>query len=301
MARRFAPLLTAIWDDDDFCSLTPDAQRMYMQILSQKRLSLCGVVPYAPRNLARGCAALTLDDIHAALDELEAEDYILIDRDTDEILVRTIVKHDPPRGAKVLQGMWTHWSEIDSARFRQLIVHSLSDELWNWKGVTIPESAKDLRNTLSDGVFRAPKPDESEPLSSSYLLPPTPCPLPDASSSQHNSLSDPEHEADDDDFATAIEHIVYARCQGRHIDNQRSYWAAVRREAIDLDGRELRRLLTDGLTPDAAADAVLGRGSPTVVVKAPIPWCDINCVTCDGTAWIDTGNGLAPCPERTVA
>lgn len=301
MARRFAPLLTAIWDDDDFCALTPAAQRMYMQLLSQKRLSLCGVLPYAPRNLARGCTHLTVTDINTALEELEQHRYILIDHDTDEILVRTILKHDPPRGIKVIQGMWSSWLEIDSEPFRRHVVHSLSDELWGWEGVKIPQEAKHLRNTLSNTVFHEPERHETKPPSPYYHLPPTSNPPSNASSSRDNSNNKTHMPVDDDDEINqlvnqTINLIVDHRCQGRTITNPRAYKAAIRREIIELDHQHILDAVTAGRTP---ADTAAAFTNPTPTTSH-LPWCAPDCPTCDGTAFIDTGNGYAPCPERTT-
>lgn len=307
MARRFAPLLTAIWDDDDFCALSPEAQRMYMQVLSQKRLSLCGVLPYTPRNLARGCKGMTVADVENALGQLVEANYIMIDESTDELLVRTILKHDPPRGAKVLQGMWADWTEIDSERFRHHVVHSLSEELWGWQGVKIPESAKALRNTLFPEPPDTPSTErnqsESEPLASSGLRPPASDPLP-ASSSLPNAHLALVRADDDGDFRQAIRLITDHRCQGRTFaKSERGYRATVEAEATNLDGDWVRRLLANGATPESAAEAVTtGIGDPIEPpAKRSVPWCGPDCETCEGTAFVETDAGWVECPERKRA
>lgn len=150
MPRRMAPLLTSIWDDPDFCARTPGAQRLYMQILSQKRLTLCGVVPLQIRNWARGCDQITVDDIERDLAELEEHNYVLIDRDTEELMVRTILKHDTPKGQRTVAGMWNAWREIDSEWLRREVVHRVEAETWATEGVTPPDEAKALRNAPSD-------------------------------------------------------------------------------------------------------------------------------------------------------
>lgn len=150
MARHHAPLLTSIWDDEDFCALPALAQRLYMQLLSQKRLSMVGVVPYSPRNWSRGCTELSIDDVLATLDILVETRYVLIDEDTEELLVRTILKHDPPRGAKSLRGMWNAWLEVDSKPLRRAILENVTDEMWSDPHVDPPKAANDLRNAPLD-------------------------------------------------------------------------------------------------------------------------------------------------------
>lgn len=94
MARNFARISTALWGDEDFKSLTSEAQRCYVIALSQPGLSLVGVVPYQPRRWATFAADSTEGKIRRAVDELEAVEYILVDRDTEELLVRSFMRHD---------------------------------------------------------------------------------------------------------------------------------------------------------------------------------------------------------------
>lgn len=178
MARHHAPLLTSIWDNDGFRALTAGAQRLYMQLLSQKRLTLAGVVPYSPRNLARGCDELTVADIERDVAELVANDYVFVDVDTDELMVRTILKHDPPRGSKTIAGMWNAWREIDSEDIRRRIVNQISTDIWGHETVYPPPEAKALRNAPSDGAFQTRNPQEDEQVSAIGHLPPTTSHLP---------------------------------------------------------------------------------------------------------------------------
>ena len=192
MPRHHAPLLTSIWDDLDFCSLSCAAQRMYMQLLSQKRLSLVGVLPYSLNNLARGCAELTPADIQASLDELAGRDYVIIDESTGEILVRTILKHDPPRGPKSIAGMWSHWREVDSPALKATIVSLAPLEAWTTHNVKPPDEANALRNGASDGASSHPRKghpmgdseNEIEQPASTFHLPPS-----DTESTQHSYAS----------------------------------------------------------------------------------------------------------------
>lgn len=206
MPRRFAPLKTAIWSDDDFCTLSPMGQRMYMQVLSQKRLSLCGVVPYAPRNWARGCAELTTDDIETHLGELVDRGYVYIDHDTEELWVRTMVKHDPPRGARSIAGMWNDWLEIDSPEIRQRVIHSIPDEIWLHQNAEPPESAKPLRNTPSDGASGNPEPIENEKGASSCHQPPSTSHRPPSSTRPPADV--PERTDDEPTVPTKKERII---------------------------------------------------------------------------------------------
>lgn len=306
--RHHSPLLTSIWDDEDFCSLPALAQRVYFQVLSQKRLSMCGVIPYQPRNLARGACDTSADDITSWVEVLERANYLVVDRDTEELLARTVVKHDPPRGSKSIAGMWNAWREIDSATIRAAVVAELSTDVWHHETVEPPAEAKALRNAPSDGAFQSPKPDDSQPKNggvqktdSTVLLPSTTGHRP--SSSVQAAATAPEANVvplvrpdDDDDVTATIKAIAAARCAGRSMQNPRAYRAAVidevRQECADV----IRVRLAAGETPDEIARSI-DAPSPAMT-RNPAPWCDSTCPTCDGDAWIETETGLAPCPDR---
>lgn len=94
MARNHARVLTAIWSDAEFTGMTPEAQRMYLLLLSQPDLTPCGALPYIPRRWARLCPGTTVEAVEKAIEELEESRFLLVDRDTDELAIRTFVVHD---------------------------------------------------------------------------------------------------------------------------------------------------------------------------------------------------------------
>jgi hypothetical protein len=124
------------------------------------------------------------------------------------------------------------------------------------------------------------------------------------SSSVVTPLAVVPNRVDDDDFVRTLGLIADARMVGRTPTNPRGYRQAIITEARKLDGDVIRRMLTDGDPPEVVALFVLGYGDSTRderPMTPSIPWCGTDCPSCDGTAWIDTGNGLAPCPERRTA
>jgi hypothetical protein len=112
VARTEARIFTSIWRDPDFLALEPGAQRLYMFLLSQDDLSYCGVMPLRPVRWARKAAGLTLADIDRDLKTLEGTAYpsanpsanpdpesartplVIADRDTGELLVRSLMRRD---------------------------------------------------------------------------------------------------------------------------------------------------------------------------------------------------------------
>lgn len=92
MARFYATLDCGIWDDEDgFCTLSAGAQRTYFMLVSQRDIAACGSLALTLRRWSRTCAE---KDTEAWLVELIDHEYVLIDEDTEELLVRTFVKWD---------------------------------------------------------------------------------------------------------------------------------------------------------------------------------------------------------------
>lgn len=149
MARRYAPLLCSIWDDADFQALSEGAQRCYVMLLSQRKLSMVGVLPYTPRSWSRGCAHTSTARIEEEIDELRLARFVVIDQVTDELLIRTMVKHDSPRGPKSVTAMWRALDAVDSPRLRREVLHHIPQSVWSEPSVAVPAW---VRDALSDGA-----------------------------------------------------------------------------------------------------------------------------------------------------
>lgn len=124
----------------------------------------------------------------------------------------------------------------------------------------------------------------------------TPDPVPNTASSttsHHRS-----HGVDDDDFAATVTLIVDARCQGRTLRSPEGYRFTVARDVEAKNGAWIREKLASGHSPATVAAFEFQAETDT---PHPIAWCGPECSTCGGDAWIDTGSGLAPCPERKNA
>lgn len=244
MPRHHAPLLTSIWNNEDFQQLSPLAQRMYMQILSQKRLSLVGVLPYQPRNLARGCAALTVEDVERDVAELVDNGYVIIDADTQELMVRTILKHDPPRGSRTIAGMWNAWREVDSEMIRERLIHSMDDRIWDESRVDPPEAAKALRNAPYEGASKGHPQIENQLSAATGHLPPSTGHLPLESSREISTSTDGESRT-----KKIIDLIVTERCKNARPTNMTSYRAKVTEDVTATLGARIDELA--GMFPTA--------------------------------------------------
>lgn len=94
MAREHARVATSIWSDPDWRTLTVAAQHLYLMLLSQPNTTQCGSLPYTPRRWAQMAADHTAADVDAALAELAAARFVIVDEETDEALIRTFVRND---------------------------------------------------------------------------------------------------------------------------------------------------------------------------------------------------------------
>lgn len=121
MARSEARVFTSIWRDEDFLALPPSAQRLYLFLLSQDDLSYCGVLPLRERRWAAKAAGMSVADVEHDLKTLEGTAYpspdpdpaqaktpfVIIDRDTGELLIRALIRRD---------GIWKQPNLLKQAR-----------------------------------------------------------------------------------------------------------------------------------------------------------------------------------------
>lgn len=94
MARTHARIYSSIWDDPDFQALSVHAQRLYLLLTSQGEVNNAGLILLTVRRWSRGCDTTDPDDIRKALTELDEHRFVVVDDDTEEVLIRTHVRWD---------------------------------------------------------------------------------------------------------------------------------------------------------------------------------------------------------------
>lgn len=126
MARTHGKIKIEVWDSgSDYRSLSVDAQWAYQMLVSQPGMTMCGVLLYAPKRWAKLACDLGLGRLEAAINVLEQGWYVIVDRDTDELLVRTFIRHDEP---------WKLSNLVKAARrqFREIDSQVIRDHLAEW-------------------------------------------------------------------------------------------------------------------------------------------------------------------------
>lgn len=91
MPRKFGQIYCAIWDDPDFLLLTAGAQRTYLFLVTQDDITACGSLPLRLRRWSKKCIDSSLE---VWLAELTDTEFVLLDEDTEEVLVRSFARHD---------------------------------------------------------------------------------------------------------------------------------------------------------------------------------------------------------------
>lgn len=95
MARSEARITVDIWaEESDFTELSADAQWMYMFLISQKDLAHTGVIALRETRWSRAARGLDATTIRARINELEQARYVVVDRGTEELLVRSFIRRD---------------------------------------------------------------------------------------------------------------------------------------------------------------------------------------------------------------
>lgn len=153
MARKHGRIHTDAWRDEDWTRLTADAQRLYMLLLSQPKLSLCGTLDINVGRWSRMASDTTRESVEKALSELRDAWFVTVDDETEELAIRTFAKHDlaATRWNKNLAiGMWRAWEGIESELLRVSFVEGIPGELWtDWLAEHAPPMAVAMREKVA--------------------------------------------------------------------------------------------------------------------------------------------------------
>lgn len=122
MARSEARISVDIWMDPDFRALSRDAQWAFMFLLSQHDLAHDGVLALRVRRWSQCAADTTAEQLAGFLNELERARFIVIDADTEELLVRSFIRRDKVfRQPNVLRAAADHLPLVASETIRRAL------------------------------------------------------------------------------------------------------------------------------------------------------------------------------------
>jgi hypothetical protein len=177
MARSYATIDCGLAEDEDFAALSVGAKAIYHHLIEQRTILACGLLDLTLRRWANKLNATDRPHLAEWLNELQAADYILIDKDTEELLIRTFVKWDGGHKHKLRR-----MAVIESARM--ILSKRLLDALmieFDKLGISMDEESDPdgrgigrPRKTQPPATHDRPKSNESatsEPLKSNESQP----------------------------------------------------------------------------------------------------------------------------------
>jgi hypothetical protein len=164
MARSHARILVTIWADPDFRRLSVDAQRTYLLLLSQASLNNAGVLPMTIKRWAAGCDTTATGDLDKALAELDDTRFIVVDSDTEEVLIRSFIRNDGiVKQPQMMKSALREALSVESPRLRSV----LAAELRKLRR----DDASFTAEQIDPGPSPDPDPDRRSPIQSQGSLP----------------------------------------------------------------------------------------------------------------------------------
>ncbi|MFF1684641.1 hypothetical protein [Streptomyces sp. NPDC058254] len=172
MARGHGRILTSIWEDSDFLKLDEREQRFYLFLISQPNLNHAGLLPLTLRRWSRKAHGLTFAEVEKRLQSLDGAQFIVMDDDTEELLIRSFVRNDGVwRMPKVMGAMVSGALEISSRRLQAALLAEmdriplgeLNDEPTKMKGQNGPSIRQQVATHIGTlhKAFGTPDPDPS--------------------------------------------------------------------------------------------------------------------------------------------
>lgn len=239
MARTHAAIRLDIWGDDDWRNLSMGAQYLYLHLLASPTLNYAGVADWRPARIAGMSGGTPREVIEEAAAELEASLFIIVDDDTEEVLIRSFLKHDgllqKPNVAKAMVAAYT---KTVSATLRGVIVFELNrlvERFPEWRAFDL----KEVREVMGKGSVNpfekgSVKGSEFDP---SLLTPNSLLPTPD---STHLATSEIEISDTPREDVLSLCNLLADLIQrnGSKRPTVSKAWMDEARRMIDLDKRE---------------------------------------------------------------
>ena len=92
--RTFGKIKLSAQRDADWRALSHTAQWLYWALIGSESLTACGAMDYKPKHLQALSPTMNVGGIEAAMDELRARHFVVLDDETDELLIRSFVRND---------------------------------------------------------------------------------------------------------------------------------------------------------------------------------------------------------------
>jgi len=173
----YVKVVRSIWTDSEWLELSSTEKLIYLQLISQPNISKCGVLPFVPRRWAHMHPDLGPNELNAAIDSLESLGYVFVDRDTEELLVRTYMRYDEAwRQTNGVRGIQIEAEQIMSKTLLQQVLQEFEQASGNPlhkgsdKGCDDPCDNSNATPLTPNPYPNTPNPDPQTPPSDSVLV-----------------------------------------------------------------------------------------------------------------------------------
>lgn len=107
-------------------ALPVECQRLYLFLLSQGNLTHLGILPLTLRRWAQSAPGLSVVKLRGDLDRLDAAGFVVVDDDTEELLIRTLLRGDGVyKQPNVLRGAVNTAPAVQSARIKRGLLREI--------------------------------------------------------------------------------------------------------------------------------------------------------------------------------
>lgn len=126
MARDRANIRTDMLGDTGYRNLSMAAQHLYHHLMIHPSLTYAGVADWRSGRLAKMSADGTRAAVEQAAAELQAAHFIYCDDETEEVFIRSFVRHDGLLKRHQLPiAMANAYAEVSSPEIRRFFIHEL--------------------------------------------------------------------------------------------------------------------------------------------------------------------------------
>lgn len=156
MARDHARLFTNIWSDPDWRSLAAAEQRAYLLVLSDPSLNYCGVTSITVKRWSQQASDTPERLLRKAFDGLAARRYLVFDWDTEEVLVRSLMRRDKVLCVpNVAKSAYASYRAILSPTIRAEVLrelHRIRSEPDSWREPAVAAVAQWFEEPSPEGL-----------------------------------------------------------------------------------------------------------------------------------------------------
>lgn len=253
MARDRANINTNLWADSDWRDLDDAEQRLYMLLMTHPSLSYAGVADWRPGRLAAMSRNGSRQTVELAAKGLQAQRFVFIDEDTEEILIRSFLRHDGLlKQPKLAVSMANAFGAVASREIQMVIVHELKrlhSEHPEWKAFEVAQvkvllklEGKDMADFTPGFTPALTLPFTAEPAQAQAL--PTSTATTTATSSKEDSssseISDEIPRPDVDELLDLLDTCLTNNGSKKPSRNKKNRDAA--RLLLDLDGYDAKQV-----------------------------------------------------------